>query len=359
LPARALTLLLLVTACARDAEHAVGAAPTPPPYIVDGALDADGNAVRLGVSDGSFVDAATLPPDTRVVDLTGRFVVPAFIDSHVHLAYYPVAADLPKGGIAGAVDFAAPLAALASPPTGVEVRQSGPMITPLFGYPTQSWGSGGFGLEVPTADEAAAAVDQLLDAGAAFVKTPLLGAQGVNDEMLAAIVARAHERGARVAVHTLGAVDAARAIASEVDLFAHTPAEALTPEQVAAWGDRAVVGTLSAFGATTAALDNLRALAGAGALVLYGTDLGNSRDAAIQAAELDALVRGGFSGNDIVHSATDRPADYWGMNELGRLAPEKRASFLILAEDPSTAPLALTTPTAVVMNGEVVAGSLP
>jgi imidazolonepropionase-like amidohydrolase len=347
LSARALTLLLFVTACARDAEHAANAARTPPPYIVDGALDADGNAVRLGVSNGSFVDAATLPPDTRVVDLAGSFVVPAFIDSHVHLAYYPVAADLPKGGIAGAVDFAAPLAALASPPTEVEVRQSGPMITPLFGYPTQSWGSGGFGLEVATPDEAAAAVEQLLDAGASFVKTPLLGAQGVNDDVLAAIVARAHGRGARVA------------IASEVDLFAHTPAEALTPEQVAAWGSRAVVGTLSAFGATAAALDNLRALADAGALVLYGTDLGNSRDVAIQAAELDALVRAGFGGNDIVHSATDRAADYWGMNDLGRLEPEKRASFLVLAEDPSTAPLVLATPTAVVMNGEVLTGSLP
>jgi imidazolonepropionase-like amidohydrolase len=358
MPARAFLLVLFVS-CARDAHDAENAAPVSPAFIVDGALDVDGNAVRLGVSNGAFVDAATLPPSTRVVDLAGKFVVPAFIDSHVHLAYYPVAADLPKGGIAGAVDFAAPLTALASPPTELEVRWAGPMITPLLGYPTQGWGAGGFGLEVATPDEAAAAVDQILDAGASFIKTPLVGAQGVSDEMLAAVVVRAHERDVRVAVHALGSADATRAVASEVDLFGHTPTEALTPEQVAGWGERAVVGTLSAFGGSQAALDNLRALADAGALVLYGTDLGNSLVVGIQPAELDALLRAGFSGNDIVHSATDRAADYWGMTDLGRLEPEKRASFLVLADDPNTAPLTLATPTAVVIDGKILAGTLP
>ena len=357
---RALPLLALLAGCSREANDTRRPeAARATPYILDGALDVDGNTVRLGVSDGAFVVAESLPEGTRVVDLTGSFVVPAFIDSHVHLAYYPVAADLPKGGIAGAVDFAAPLGALASPPAGLVVEQSGPMLTPLLGYPTQSWGAGGYGLEVATPEEAATAVDRLLDAGASFVKTPLLGAQGVNDEVLAALVARAHDRGARVAVHALAAADATRAVASEADIFAHTPTEALAAEQLAAWGSRAVVGTLSAFGASQAALANLRALADAGALVLYGTDLGNTRTVGIQPAELDALVRAGFSGDDIVHSATDRAADFWGMEELGRLEPGKRASFLVLMEDPAVAPATLAAPSGVVMDGVTVAGALP
>jgi imidazolonepropionase-like amidohydrolase len=349
---------IFLAACGREASDAPPATPDPP-YIIDGALDVDANAVRLGVSNGAFVDADSLPPDTRVVDLTGTFVVPAFIDSHVHLAYYPVAADLPKGGIAGAVDFAAPLAALATPPASILLEQSGPMLTPPLGYPTQSWGAGGFGLEVATPEDAANAVDRLLDAGASFVKTPLLGAQGVNDEVLASIVERSHGRQARVAVHALGAADAARAIASSADLFAHTPTETLTAEQAAAWGDRAVVGTLSAFGAGDAAVTNLRALADAGALVLYGTDLGNSSVVGIQLAELEALARAGFTGSDIVHSATDRAADFWGMDELGRLEPGKDASFLVLVEDPHLTPAVLVAPSSVVMKGVTVAGALP
>jgi imidazolonepropionase-like amidohydrolase len=349
-------VLVLLLGCGREASDV---RRPDAAYIIDGALDVDGNAVRLGVSDGGFVDATSLPEGTRVVDLTGSFVVPAFIDSHVHLAYYSVAADLPKGGIAGAVDFAAPLAALEAPPIGVVVQQAGPMITPLLGYPTQSWGSGGYGLEVASPEEAADAVERLLDAGASFVKTPLLGTQGVDDEMLSAIVARAHARGSRVAVHALGAADAARAIAAEVDILGHTPTDLLTAEQVAAWGSRAVVGTLSAFGSTESAGTNLRALADAGALVLYGTDLGNTRTVGIQPAELDALVRAGFSGNDIVHSATDRAADFWGMESLGRLAPGKRASFLVLAEDPGTVPSTLGAATGIVIDGVTVTGALP
>jgi hypothetical protein len=157
---RAVALLALVAGCGRegnDRQRPEGAEP----YVIDGALDVDGDAVRLGVAGGTFVDAESLAEGTRVVDLTGSFVVPAFIDSHVHLAYYPVATELPKGGIAGAVDFAAPLNALASPPSGLVVANSGPMITPLLGYPTQSWGAGGYGLEVATPEEAAGAVDPI------------------------------------------------------------------------------------------------------------------------------------------------------------------------------------------------------
>jgi imidazolonepropionase-like amidohydrolase len=276
----------------------------------------------------------------------------------VHLAYYAVADTLPPGGIVAAVDFAAPIAELErSFPIGVQ--QSGPMITSLLGYPTQSWGSGGYGLEVGSVEEAVAAVDRVLDAGATFVKTPLSGTQGVDDATLAAIVERAHARGAPVAVHALGAADAARAIASDVDIFGHTPTEPLGAELVQAWGERSVVSTLSAFGAGDAAIQNLRAFVEGGALVLYGTDLGNTRTVGIQSAEIDALVRAGLTGSDIVRSATSAPARFWGMSELGRLESGARASFLVLDESPDDNPQTLAAPHAVVFDGRLVAGTLP
>jgi imidazolonepropionase-like amidohydrolase len=144
-----------------------------------------------------------------------------------------------------------------------------------------------------------------------------------------------------------------------VDILGHTPTQALPEEALTAWGGRAIVGTLSAFGSAEVTLENLRRFAAHGALVLYGTDLGNTRDVGIQAAEVDALVRAGFSGSAIVRSATVDAADFWGFTELGRLEPGRRASFLVLDDDPNRDPRTLLAPHAVVFDGRVVAGSLP
>ncbi|HEX6764827.1 MAG TPA: hypothetical protein VF103_05100, partial [Polyangiaceae bacterium] len=284
---RAARALLAVALAAVASCHASGSSQTNPggdpapatgtgAWIARGARGLESENVELAVSASRFVRVADVPSSSPVVDLTGFFVVPAFIDSHVHLAYYAVADDLPAGGIVGAVDFAAPVAHLEKT-FAIDVRQSGPMITPLLGYPTQGWGHDGFGLEVASPDEAAAAVDRLLDAGATFVKTPLSGTEGVDDATLEAIVERAHARSARVAVHALTLADASRAIASGVDILGHTPVEPLGAELVDAWGERTVVSTLGAFGASDIAIENLRAFAARGALVLYGTDLGNTR----------------------------------------------------------------------------------
>jgi imidazolonepropionase-like amidohydrolase len=327
-------------------------------WIARGGRGLDGQSLEIAVSGSRIVAPGDVPTSSPVVDLTGYFVVPAFIDSHVHLAYYAVADALPAGGIVGAVDFAAPIGELRKT-FPIAVLQSGPMITPLLGYPTQSWGSGGFGLEVASPGDAAAAVDRVLDAGATFVKTPLSGTEGADDAMLASIVERAHARGAKVAVHALGAADAARAIASEADIFGHTPTEPLTAELVDAWGERTVVSTLAAFGASEATVDNLRAFAERGALILYGTDLGNTRTVGIQSGEIDALVRAGLTGSDIVRSATADAARFWGMTELGRLDAGARASLLVLDEDPNANPQTLAAPHAVVFDGRLVAGTLP
>jgi imidazolonepropionase-like amidohydrolase len=327
-------------------------------WIVRGARGLAAENVELAVNGSRVVAVSDVPPSSPVVDLTGYFVVPAFIDSHVHLAYYAVADGLPAGGVVGAVDFAAPIGELGKS-FPIAVTQSGPMVTPLGGYPTQGWGHDGFGLEVGSVDEAVAAVDRLLDAGATFVKTPLSGTSGVDDATLAAIVERAHARGARVAVHALGAADATRAIASDVDIFGHTPTERLSDELIDAWGERTVVSTLGAFGATQDAIDNLRAFAARGALVLYGTDLGNTRVVGIQSGEIDALVRAGFTGSDIVRSATGDAARFWSFTEIGRLDAGARASFLVLDDDPDENPQTLSAPHAVVFDGRLVAGTLP
>jgi hypothetical protein len=54
--------------------------------------------------------------------------------------------------------------------------------------------------------------------------------------------------------------------------------EPLAAQTIEAWRGRAVISTLSAFGGATATIENLKALRAAGVTVIYGTDLGNTRD---------------------------------------------------------------------------------
>lgn len=292
-------------------------------------------------------------PSTRVIDVTGRWIVPAFIDSHVHLAYLPEGDALADNGIAGAVDMAAPESFLSASHAPLRVLASGPMVTAVGGYPTQGWGRDGYGLECTDAADAVAAVDRLVAAGAKLVKLPVTGdgEDQLSDDVLAAVVAEAHRLGVKVASHALGDEDAARAAAAGVDVLAHTPTEALSTTTVAAWSGRTVVSTLAAFGDTSTTRANLAALSEAGARVLYGTDFGNAREAGINADELRGLSGAGLDGAAIVASGTWDAAAYWGFDDIGTVAPGKAASLLVLDADPRIDPSGLATPRAVYIDG--------
>lgn len=291
--------------------------------------------------------------DADVVDETGHFIVPAFVDSHVHLSYAFDARTLAKGGIAAAVDLAAPIEALAEPSDPIVLLGAGPMITAVGGYPTQSWGAGGFGLEVAGVDEVRKAVDRVVDAGAAIVKVPIGTGPMLTHEELVALVERAHARDRRVVAHALTDADAREAARVGVDILAHTPIETLADDTVLAWSNRAVITTLDAFGGRPETLDNLRRLRDAGTTILYGTDLGNTGIPAIDHNEIDALRAVGFSGAEIIAAGTTTPATFWNLEGLGTIARGARASFLVVAIDPRRDPQTLTAPLAVWIDGEV------
>jgi imidazolonepropionase-like amidohydrolase len=309
-----------------------------------------GRVVAVGVSH----DAAA-----RAVNVSGRYIVPGFIDSHVHLAYYAEGAlELASNGIVAVLDLAAPMRALSVNHAPLRVLNAGPMITAVLGYPTNSWGADGYGLGVANPAAGAAAVESLFQAGVQAIKVPLTAAPTLDDATVQAIVKAAHAHQLKVYTHALEEPNAARAAANGIDVLAHTPTQALSEATLEAWKTRTVISTLSAFGGSSAALNNLRALRERGARVLYGSDFGNTRETTIQSAEITQLLSAGMDGESIVKAGTSVPAEFLGLGDLGSLEVGKRASFLVLAADPSSDPHTLSQPVAVYVDGTLVSAGL-
>jgi imidazolonepropionase-like amidohydrolase len=216
------------------------------------------------------------------------------------------------------------------------VLASGPTVTAVGGYPTESWGRNGYGLECGDAAAVRAAVQQLAAAGAGVIKVPV--DPGLDDEQLAAAVEEAHVRGLKVAAHALSDDGAARAARASVDVLAHTPVAPLSKETVALWSAGTVISTLRAFGGSKTAIANLRALREAGARVLYGTDFGNTADPGIDADELELLAAAGLDGAAILEAGTSAPAAFWGLDGFGRIEAGADAHILVLDADPTRDP---------------------
>ncbi|MCY1055709.1 hypothetical protein [Nannocystis sp. SCPEA4] len=319
-------------------------------FAIRGAEVVGVGAVDVEVKDGRIAAIGAVPAGLPELRASGKWIAPAVIDSHVHLSYLPVGRRLLDGGVAAVVDLAAPLAALTEreAPPELAVVASGPMITAPGGYPTRDWGRDGYGLEVADARAAELAVDALADAGARVIKVPVTDAPALAPATLRAIVTRAHTRGLKVAAHALFDRHARAAAEAGVDVLAHAPVEPLREGTVQAWAGRAVIGTLSAFGG--AAVENFKKLRGAGATVLYGTDLGNTQIPAISGEEIDLLLAAGLDGQAIVTAMTTGPAEYWAI-EQGTLREGGPASFMIVAADPRVTPATLAEPEAVFIAG--------
>ena len=274
------------------------------------------------------------------------------------------ATELALGGIAAAVDLAAPVSFLANELKPLRVILAGPMVTAITGYPTQSWGSDGYGLEISGAQAARDAVDRLHAAGARVIKIPVGDATGggalsmaknpsiLSDQEMAAIAGQAHSHGMRVVAHALNDIDVLRAAAAGVDVLAHTPTEPLSSQTVKAWSGRAVISTLAAFPDLAEPAENIRRLRAGGATVLYGTDMGYTTFTGINPKEIELLGKAGLDGKAILAAGTTIPAQFWGFGDgVGTLAAGHTASLLILDEDPERDPLTLSRPLGVYLDG--------
>jgi len=318
--------------------------PALPPS--DGPIEgqlADGRSVRIAIEGDRIgaVDAMTTPA-------ASAWLWPTIVDSHVHLAYWPVADRLASSGIGVAIDLAGPEASLGTLPA-LHILPSGPMLTRERGYPLDSWGVDGYGIGCGDAACVTRAIERLAASGARVIKIAL-DDNGLAPALLPVAVAAAHAKQLRVSVHALSDASAALAASAGVDLLAHTPVEPLSETTVAAWSTGAVISTLAAFGGSPSAVDNLRRLRAAGATILYGTDLGNTRDAGPSVDEIALLRDAGLDDAAITAAMTTVPLAYWEL-PLDTLERGTEATLLVLDRDPRTDATTLTEPRGVYLRG--------
>lgn len=276
------------------------------------------------VEDGRVADlrpAGALQADAARVE--GGTLLPGLVDAHVHLTF-STPADLLRRGVTAVLDLGAPIRYAFEPHPPLKFRAAGPLITAPGGYPTRSWGAGGYGLEVSGEAEARRGVAALADRGAAIVKVAIPDdGPRLEAETVRAAVEEAHGRGLRVAAHALSAETVRRSLDAGVDALAHTPVERLPDDLLEALGARrvAVISTVRAFGDRDSTRANLWALADAGCPVVYGTDLGNGSIApGADPAELVILARALGSPDAAARAATSAAADFAGLR-TGRIAP--------------------------------------
>jgi imidazolonepropionase-like amidohydrolase len=301
----------------------------------------------------------TIPSEAEIVDGRGLTILPGFIDAHVHIAIADPS-ELVSNGVTTARDLAWvpdeiwPLVrrSRADDFNGPLLIAAGQMLTAEGGYPTRaSWAARGTGRVVSAPHDAASAVDEQVDNGAAIIKVALNRAAGptLHPDTLQAIVDAAHDRGLRVTGHVTGMDELRKALDAGVDELAHVPmsSERIPDRMIENMVERqmTVVPTLSIrFGRDQEiAIDNLRRFMTSGGRVVYGTDLGNEGPMpGIDAREIEAMRRAGMSERRIIASATVDAARYMSLDDTGVLAPGRDADIIAVRGDPLTDIRALT-----------------
>jgi imidazolonepropionase-like amidohydrolase len=239
-------------------------------------VDATGTVQAVGPAGGVEV-----PGDAE--EITAAWVGPGVVDAHVHLAFGDPA-EILAGGVVAVRDLGGPHTDVMRwrrlPAPAVQV--AGPILTAPGGYPSRTWGSGGFAgfVDDPEqADHLVAALAPNVD----VVKIALEPAGGPvpTAEVVAAVVAAAHRAGRAVTAHALTVAMVERALDAGVDELAHTPVELLPEElvgRIAAAGVPVVstMETLLRERDSGGVVANAVALAAAGVTLRYGTDLGNT-----------------------------------------------------------------------------------
>jgi imidazolonepropionase-like amidohydrolase len=401
-------ILLLATAAAI---LSVGCAPPPPPEpdgskafvgvrLFDGTGAAPLDDAVIVVRDGRIeavgpAAGVEISPGAERIDLKGKFVVPGLINAHAHVS------DISglEGGHYDEANLLRQLRLYAryGVTTAVSLGGDGPEAIRLRDAEDGTLDRArilvaGNVVTGTTVEEAQAQVDENEAMGVDFIKIRVDDNLGTSEKMkpeiYQAVIARAHEKGLKVASHLFYLDDAKALLKAGVDFVAHSvrdqeiddEAIALLKEKNVCYcptltrevstfvyeevpeffedpfflkeADPAVLAQLKepermkqikeneAAQAYKKALEqanrNLKKAADSGVTIAFGTDTGPAArfQGYFEHMELSMMADAGLGPEQVLRSATGDAARCMGLDEVGTLERGKWADFTVLNEDP-------------------------
>ncbi|MGC9319505.1 MAG: amidohydrolase family protein [Armatimonadota bacterium] len=334
--------------------------------IDDGAV-----IVRDGVVDAvGLAEEVEVPDDAEIIDASGRTVMPGLIEGHAHVGGSPAAQQVLRISLQRGITTICSVSANRDGITlrdGIEAGQvrgcarlvAGCVVSPTFGH-----------VRFRTADgpwEVRKAVREMVQAGADFIKTAASGGFWGEDEdcsvrnytleELEALADEAHAWGRPVVVHAHTQPGINNSIAAGIDQIHHgafideegvrgiaerglyfVPTLRVTCDKnIKAWPDRPWMEE-EMTAAQPVHREGVRLAHQLGVKIAYGSDYPSSKhvwkigDAALW--ELRELVWAGLSPMEAIVAATRTTAEAYRLDELGTLAPGKKADLLIADCDP-------------------------
>ena len=343
----------------------------------------------------------------RVIDASGRFVLPGLIDTHVHFGggdYDPMWESVPIGLQALRSLEAAQRSLLAGVTTvrsagaqshlDVDVRDAigagvawGPRVLASGRGITHTGGHGReFAIEADGAVEVRKAVRSLVGRGVDSIKLfgvsagvstggADVGAEGFAVEEIAAAVDEAARLHRLVQVHSIGLQATKNAVAAGVPAIDH--GHFLDEETCSAMVAKGIC-LVPTFGPTyyytekriaepwriarsdqvrPAHIESFRLALKTGVRIVMGSDLGfaSRMKNGENALELEQMVKHGMGPEDAIYSATQRAAELLGLaGHIGSLRPGKLADLILVDGDPLNDIAVLSTRVCLVMREGVV-----